>query len=154
MKRFLSTVLVVLALLCALPAPAGAHEPFTLLASGSRTNAGTGSSVDVGAWRHLHVFVRVTAGSGTVNPFRVWLEGSHDDSLWQEISCQNVLKAGAAAPGTAAATQRDIVNEVAVVSSATQWSATCEIYTSKIRVAWNIAGSSPSETFAVFAAGK
>lgn len=151
--RLLAIALLAFAFLAVIPSPAGAHEPMVLLASGARTSAGSSALLDVAAWRNFTVFVRVSSGSGTVTTFRVWLEGTSEGTLWQEIPCYSVLKTGATAPGAASAAQRDIVNETALVTSA-QYSAICEVYTSSIRVAWNIVGSTPSETFAVWAAAK
>ncbi len=128
-------------------------EKFVLHALAAEVAAGQGAAVEVGSWRNLTATVRVTAGSGTVNPFRVWLEGSPDGTNWYELPCTTVLKAGAAAPGAAATDERDIVNETAVVTSAS-YVGKCELYVSQVRAAWNIAGTTPSETFEVLASGK
>lgn len=151
--RRLSGLVLLLAVVALLAPPASAADPIVLKASGAQTTAGTGTLQEIGGLRFITVLVNVTAGSGTVNPFRVWLEGTVDGTTWFELACQNVLKTGAAAPGTAAVTQRDIVAEVAVVTAA-KYVATCETYVEKVRIAWNIAGSTPSETFSVTAALK
>jgi|SRR5689334_738759 len=152
MKR-MTAALGLLLTVFAVPALAG--DSFTLKASGAQTGAAQGSLVEAGAYRVLHIAVNVTAGSGTVNPFRIWLEGSPNNGTdWYEIPCYGVLKAGATAPGAANSTlQRDIVNEAAVVTSQ-KYVATCELYFTQVRAAWNIAGSTPSETFSVVALGK
>jgi hypothetical protein len=152
LRRLFGLFLILAFAVVAAP-PAAAAESIVLKASGAQTTAGTGTAQEIGGLRFLTVLVNVTAGSGTVNPFRVWLEGTVDGTTWFELACQNVLKNGAAAPGTAAATQRDIVAEVAVVTAA-KYVATCETYVSQVRIAWNIAGSTPSETFSVTAALK
>jgi hypothetical protein len=156
MKRFRGTAFVLLALLLPIFAapPAVADETFNLKSSGAQTGNGIGSTTDIGNWRRLTVTVSVTAGSGTVNPFRVWVESSPDGSIWYEIACEKVIKGGAAAPGSAPSTpQRDIVNETAVVTTAT-YSAMCEVYSRLVRTSWAIAGTTPSETFFVRATGK
>jgi hypothetical protein len=147
--RILAALLVVVAL----AGPARAGDIFTLKASGAQTTAGTGSLVEVGPWRLMTVTVNVTAGSGTVNPFRVWIEVTPDGTTWFELPCRLVLKTGATAPGAAAANQRDIVNETAVQTSA-KYVGVCDLTGPQIRAAWNIAGSSPSETFSVTASAK
>jgi len=48
---------------------------------------------------------------------------------------------------------KDIVNETAVQTAA-KYVATCEAYVSQVRAAWNIVGSTPSETFSVTAVVK
>jgi hypothetical protein len=115
--------------------------------------AGQGTAVDVGAWRTLTVTVNVTAASGTVNPFRVWLETSPDGTNFFELPCRLVLKTAAAAPGAGSANQRDVVNETAVQTSA-KYLALCDLTSSTVRAAWNIGGTTPSETFEVLATGK
>jgi hypothetical protein len=152
--RRLSSAVLLLALAVLAAPPAAAADSFVLKASGAQIAAGQGSLVDLGGYRFITVLVNVTAGSGTVNPFEVWLEGTVDNGVnWYQLACQNVVKASATAPGTAAASQRDIVNEVAVVTAA-KYVATCELYVSQVRAAWNISGSTPSETFSVTAVVK
>jgi hypothetical protein len=152
LKRFATAFLLLAALLC-ISAPPALADVFTLQGTQAQTTSGNGTTTDIGNWRHLHVLVRVTAGSGTVNPFRIWLEGSPDNgNTWFEVPCALVVKGGATAPGTSAS-QRDIVNEVAVVTSAT-YLGTCDVFTQWVRAAWNIAGTTPSETFQVRAATK
>jgi hypothetical protein len=155
MRRFtlLRLAAVVAVLVFLLPAPASAHTSLVLKASGAQTTAGNGSAVEIGSFRRATIYVNVTAGSGTVNPFRVWIEGSPDGTNWYELPCDLILKAGTAAPGAGAVNQRDIVNEAALVTSQ-KYVANCEIFTSTIRAAWNIAGATPSETFDITMAGK
>ncbi len=149
MKRFLSALLAVSIL--AVPSAAFAGEALTLSGSSAKVAPGSGPIIDVGNLRQAFVLVSVTAGSGTVNPFRVWVEGSIDGTIFAEIACDLVLKAGAAAPGAAATVpQRDIVNETAVVTSAI-YSATCSTSARHIRARWDVTGTTPSETFSVVA---
>lgn len=149
--RFRSIALMAALALIVAAWPAAAGEYFTLKASGAQTGAAQGTATQIGNWRQLSVIVKVTAGSGTVNPFRVWVEATWDDgTTWIELPCEMALKTGATAPGTAAAAARDIVNETAVVTSAT-YIGLCRTLSTKVRAAWNIAGSTPSETFSVSA---
>lgn len=149
MKR----ILLVLLTLLLLASPAAAGEKFTLKASSAVTAAGSGSTFDIGNWRQLFVTVQVTAGSGTVTTFRVFLEASADGTVFFEMPCKLVLKTGVAAPGASSANQRDVVNETAVQTSA-KYVGLCETWASVVRAAWNVAGTTPSETFEVLAIGK
>ncbi len=121
---------------------------FTLHALVAETGPDVGAAVDIGNRRELTAVVRVAAGSGTVNPFRVWIEGTVDGTNFFEIPCKRILKDGIAAPGAAGTDERDIVSEVAVLTSGVFF-ALLELNVSKIRAAWNIAGTTPSETFEV-----
>lgn len=151
MKLFRSIAIALLAVLAPLSVvpPAVAAEVLTLAGTSARTAAGQGSSTIIGNYRRLNVWVNVTAGSGTVSVFRVWLEVAPDStgSVWHPVVCEKVVKNTATAPG-AGATQRDIVNETAVQTSAT-YSAMCEVYSDTVRIAWDIQGTTPSETFQV-----
>ena len=149
MKRFALGILLILAVLLAPLAQAG--EIVTLSGSSAKITPGSGPVVDVGNLRTALVIVNVTAGSGTVNPFRVWLEQSIDGTIIAETACDLVLKGGAAPPGSVPTVpQRDIVNEAAVVTSGT-WSAVCPIAGRQVRARWDVTGSTPSETFSVVA---
>lgn len=150
--RGLAVVLLALALVVSLAPPAAAGEFFTLASSAARTAPGNGTATVTGNWRQFAIYVNVTAGSGTVGTFRVWLEATADGTNWVEVPCEMAVKTGAAAPGTAAAAARDIVNETAVQTAA-KYTALCRTITNQVRIAWNIAGTTPSETFSVIAYG-
>ncbi|KKL51459.1 hypothetical protein LCGC14_2295260, partial [marine sediment metagenome] len=68
-------------------------ETFTLHALAAETGPAFGTPVEIGNVRKFMVGVRVTAGSGTVNPFRVWLEGTMDGTNFFEIPHKRALKA-------------------------------------------------------------
>jgi len=153
MPRVAAPLAVLLALLL-VPAPgAQAAEISTLRALAAATAAGQGSAVEIGAWRELGVAVRVTAGSGTVTVFRVYLEGTFDGTNWFELPCLLVLKGGAAAPGALTLNQRDVVNEALAITSA-KYAGVCRTPVSTVRAAWDVAGTTPSETFEVLVSGK
>jgi hypothetical protein len=124
-----------------------------LIASGARTAAGQGTTVDVTSCHRLFVLVSVTAGSGTVNPFKVYLEGTTDGGItWSGLHCARQSKRVTAAPtttfiATGGAGDGLIVNEAAVVSAATTYAASCDVNTDTVRLGWEIAGTTPSETF-------
>ena len=138
----------------------------SILASAARTASGTGAAVRLpgvlGATdpslasqdatkkdpKALLVMLSVTAGSGTVTTFRVWLEFSQDGASWYEQQADVVMESAAAAPGTAQPNQRDLVNKTAVQSSLkilARYSALMHY----VRAQWAIAGTTPSETFAI-----
>lgn len=145
MKIARTLLFLTVALLVAVPAMA---ETITLKASAAVTAAGQGSLVNVGLRRHITISVNVTAGSGTVTTFRVWLEGTPDGATWFELPCDLILKAGATAPGAAGTNDRDIVNETSVQTSA-KYVGVCQVHMDAVRAAWNVVGTSPSETFVV-----
>ena len=121
---------------------------FPLHALAEESGPAFGSSVEIGNLRKFMVGVRVTAGSGTVNPFRVWLEGTMDGTNFFEIPLVRALKAGIAAPGAATTDERDIVNEAAVVTSE-EYVAVYEANVSTVRARWDLQGTVPRETFEV-----
>jgi hypothetical protein len=91
--------------------------------------------------------VLVTAGSGTVNPFKVWIEGSDDGVVWVPVICDLSLATSTAA-GTATANNKFLVNVAAVVTS----DQVVGIYKTQVlprylRGVVNISGTTPSETF-------
>jgi len=124
-----------------------------LKALGAETTAGQGSTISIGNADQVEVTVRVTAGSGTVTTFRVYLEESNDGTNWFEVAMDLVMKGGLAAPGAATPNQRDIVNETAVQTSA-KYVGKAMGMAPAIRAAWAIAGTTPSETFEVLAEAK
>ncbi len=154
MKR-VAALLVVL-LLAALPCLAGT-ERIELLASAAQTTSGNGASIDIPGYRELLVTVNLTAGSGTLSAFSVYLEASDDGgSTWYELVAETVLKNTATAGDpTVNSAKRNIVTETAIVSSATKWTAVYRTFGEKVRARWLITPTStPSETFAVKAIGK
>lgn len=152
MKMMIRGLIVSMLVLVLFVSPALASQRLTLKTLGAETSAGQGSSAELGNRKYVSVTVRVTAGVATVTVFRVWIEGTVDGTNWFELPCGLVLKTGAAAPGTAAS-QRDIVNETSVQTSAA-YIGQCELSVTTIRAAWNITGTTPSETFEVLAIAK
>lgn len=122
-----------------------------LHALAAETSTGTGSRVDIGAGRDVEISVRVTAGSGPLTAFRVWLEQTFDGTNYFEVACRRVLKGGDAAPGAASLDERDIVNETSIQTSG-KWVAVADRRATQVRVAWFLSGATPSETFEVLAA--
>jgi len=153
-SRFLNPALLALTAFLLLAPPAWADKQIILEASAAHTANGQSGSYDAAGFTIAYINVNVTAGSGTVNPFKVSLEGSNDgDVTFFGIPCSLIAK-DVAGPGgtvtmTAAPGHTLIVNEVAVVSSATQYLALCTIGAPRVRAHWVIAGTTPSETFSV-----
>ncbi len=154
MKKKLLALALLLAGVLAAP-PAWADKTIVLEPSAAHTaNGNSATDYDSTGFTTAQVFVNVTAGSGTVNPFKVFLAGTQDlGTTYYAIPCTLVAK-DVAGPGgtvtiTAAPGHTLIVNETAVVSSATQYAATCPVTAPRVRAQWVIAGTTPSETFSV-----
>lgn len=155
MKRWLLP-LILLCALVSLPAYAVSSTSITLLASAAQTASANGATVDVSGIKELTVYVNVTAGSGTLSAFSVYLESSDDGgTTWYEILADEILKTtGTAAEPTPTIQKRNIVTEAAIVTSA-KYAATFTNFGNKVRVHWLITPTSaPSETFSVKAVGK
>lgn len=124
-----------------------------LAASAARTAPGSGNTIDVSSCRTLFALVDVTTGSGTVTTFKAYLEGSSDGGVtWGGLQCWHQSKRVASGPtvtflATAGSGEGLIVNETAVVSVATTFGAACDVTTDTVRLGWEIAGTTPSETF-------
>ena len=133
-------------------AQAANNRNVTVQASGAQTVPATGTTADVSACLlpgtntgYVMVQVITTAGSGTVGTYKVWLEGSGDGTNWAAIPCWSTLSATATTP---TASTHLIMNETAVVTSGTAVGF-CSLPVSTVRTRWNIAGTTPSETFSV-----
>ena len=141
------------AILLSLASPCLASENFTLHALAARTAAGTGAAIDIGNWRNLTVHARVTAGSGTVNPFDVWIECSADGTNWTECALDDRVKATTTGAGPFTDNTIKLIAEVAVTTAAV-YSGRLSAVPQWVRARWNIVGTTPSETFEVVATGK
>jgi hypothetical protein len=150
MRWFAAALLVLLALAAA---PAVAQETLTLHALAARTTVGTGAAVEVGLASNLAVFARVTAGSGTVNPFDVWIECSLDATNWTECSIDDRVEATTTGAGPHTDNAIKLIAETAVTTSGT-YSARITSVARAVRARWNIAGTTPSETFEVLLLAK
>jgi hypothetical protein len=152
MRKFRALLLsIVLLVLLASPAPAA--EILTLHALLARTGPGTGPAIDLGNYRNVTIHARVTAGSGTVNPFDVWIECSADAVNFTECAIDDRVKGTTTGAGTFTDNTVKLIAEVAVITSGT-WSAKLTTPVQSIRARWNIVGTTPSETFEVLALGR
>jgi hypothetical protein len=152
MRKFRALLLsIVLLVLFVSPAPAA--EILTLHALAAKTGPGTGAAIDLGNYRNVTVHARVTAGSGTVNPFDVWIECSADAVNFTECALDDRIKGTTTGAGTFTDNTIKLIAEVAVITSGT-WSAKLTTPVQAIRARWNIVGTTPSETFEVLALGR
>jgi hypothetical protein len=143
--RFFALLALLLAVL-ALSPPAAAQDILTLHALTARTAPGTGSAVDVGLSRNLLLVARVTAGSGTVTTFDVWTECTLDGTNWSECAIDDRVEATTTGAGPHTDNVIKLIAETAVTSSGV-YAARVTSLTRQIRARWNIAGTTPSETF-------
>lgn len=144
MKNKLATVLAAALMLALAVVPVFAGLEFTLAVLSARTTSAVGTAVDVTRCRQANVLVRVTAGSGTVTVFKVFLVGSVDGTNLMELPCDTACKDG----GACTANTQNIVSETAVVTSA-EYAASCPVAVDEVAAGWTITGTSPSETFEV-----
>ena len=151
--RFCGRLILAVFALAAFALPAPAAETLTLHALLARTGPGTGPAVDLGNYRSVTLHARVTTGSGTVNPFDVWIECSADGVNFTECALDDRVKGTTTGAGTFTDNTIKLIAEVAVITSGT-WSAKLSTPPQAIRARWNIVGSTPSETFEVLAVGK
>lgn len=114
---------------------------------------GTGIAEVIGADRAV-VLVAVTAGSGTVDHFQVYLEGSNDQVTWYELPATRTLKStGTNAPATVGTNKRNFVEETSVTTSGL-YVGYYEGLPAYVRPAWIIDGTGPHETFEIHIYGK
>lgn len=128
----------------------------TLLASGAQTGNGAtavrGAIVDISACATAPtgnlpydlVQVQVTAGSGTVTNFKVWIEFTGDGVNW----APGVPVGSVSAVSNPVSARHLLMDEPAVVTSGVA-SGSYWIPLTNARAAWIVNGSSPSETFSV-----
>ena len=150
MKRRGALVLAGLVAAIAFASPAVAQEKLILHALAAETTPGTGTIFSVGLARTLSVQARITAGSGTVNPFDVWLECSLDGSNFSECAIDDRVKATTTGAGPHTDNTIKLIAEVAVQTSGVYLGSVSSL-TQFVRARWNIAGTTPSETFEVIA---
>jgi hypothetical protein len=139
-------------------------QQYTLLASAAQTASGNGAWIDVDGAKELQVLVDLTAGSGTLSAFSLYLESSDDGVASFEILADTVFKntlvssPTVAEPTAIRTDKRNIIDgavETAIIVIPTRWTATYRVFGKKVRARWIITPtSSPSETFEVTAVGK
>ena len=145
--RRLAVLLLALALAWA---PALAARRLVLHPSGPETTSATGTETSTRGAETLYINVYVTAGSGTVTSFEMFLESSMDGTIFTDVACLEFFKSGAGNPAKPTLNERTFIDETAVVTSA-QYSAVCQPGGGTVRLNWTITGTSPSETFTAYA---
>jgi len=130
--------------------PLLAADKITLHALGAETAAGTGTAEDLGNYRHVTLFARVTAGSGTVTTFNVWTECSGDGTAFTECALDDRVEATTTGAGPFTDNTILLIAETAVTTSGT-YSGRLTATVQAVRARWNIVGTTPSETFEVIA---
>lgn len=127
-----------------------------LLASAAQTASSNSASFKISTIDHAVVGVDITAGSGTVSDFDLWLEVSDDGgTTWYPIA-PDVVVVGS----TRAATWTVDLDDAYIVDS--KASTTAETYLAQfpaisadyVRVRWTLTGTTPSLTFSVSLVGK
>ncbi len=155
LKRLVLVCLIWWALPCTpdvFDAESAQHRNFTVLASAAQTAAGNGTGVDVTSCftpltnqGYVFLQVPVTAGSGTVTTFKVWIEASGEGTNWAAVPCWSTLTITGTAP---VSNTHLLVNETALQTSGSG-SGFCSLPLGNVRARWNVAGTTPSETFSV-----
>lgn len=140
------TVGAVISLLALVPVLADRQQQ--LKPSAAETASATGATVSASGKSVALIVLDITAGSGTVTDFRVFIEGSVDGTIFAALPCDVLLDAAAADPGAGILNQRDIIDVATVTTTGTFY---CKIKDppSRIRAQWVVVGTSPSETFSI-----
>ena len=150
-RRIAPLAALAAAIALALASPVMAQEKITLHALGAKgAGNATGAAINIGLSRNLAVQARVTAGSGTVTTFDVWVECSLDGTNFGECALDDRVEATTTGAGPFTDNTIKLVAETAVTTSAV-YSARITSLSLVIRARWNIAGTTPSETFEVVA---
>ncbi len=132
---------------------------FTISPSAAIITAGSSATFDMSNYKAVEMIVSVTTGGLTVTTFRVWPQGSGDAGLtWVDLPVTNVAKSVlggvfAGTAGVATAIASSLCNEAGNVTGTTTYIGSV-VALPLMRVAWNIVGTSPSETFSVIGIGK
>jgi hypothetical protein len=128
---------------------------YNLVPSSTFTTAGSStSSCDAGGYASLQAIVTCSTGTGTL--FRLWLQGSLDGGTnWYPLPITNVAKVCTAALGLNETNVSFTGNAVSIIAEAGPFTATTIFIAGVnappplVRAAWNINGTSPSQTFAI-----
>jgi hypothetical protein len=135
-----------------------------LVASAARTTQGVSGSapgaagvLDCDGYACLGALLSVTTGGLTVTSFRVWFEGTLDyGATWFGLVHTNVMKINNqgvlnAAAGNLTSNAASLVAEVANVTGTTAYIGCVNNPPPFVRAAWEINGTTPSETFSIMA---
>lgn len=135
-----------------------AFNVVTLVPSSAQNASGAGAWQPVPTASMLAVQADITAGSGTVSDFDLWVEGTNDpaDTTGFDVPADQVLKhANGAAANTVAVNQRDIVSNKASITAERFLGIFKHFPFKYCRARWAFTGgSSPSLTLSVTAGAK
>ncbi|MCE5246649.1 MAG: hypothetical protein ABFD84_11245 [Candidatus Polarisedimenticolia bacterium] len=129
-------------------------SPMTLLASATQTGSASGATIPLNTVSMLDAILTVTATSGTITAFKLWLEGSVDGgTTWAPMAPDVTADASALTCAWTAATP--FVVNVSAAPALQSWVARYkQTPCNAVRVRWTLTGTTPSVTFAVLACGK
>ena len=152
MKRLSPLALLLLvALSSCLPAYAGVQRT-ELLPSAAQTASAASSGQQLSTIQQAIVGVDITAGSGTITDFDLWLECSDDGgTTWYRLVADHVVI------DSTGADSQDQVNIVdnKTTTAAERYLAVYQVLPSDyVRVRWTLTGTTPSLTFSVSLVGK
>lgn len=159
-SRPVAALLAVLTAFMLLPPPAHAAttSPFDLLASAAQTASAQGGGIPVAGVTELLVLLSCTASSGTGETLDVYLQTSNDNgATWFDLPFElGQITDGDGTETTATTNKRDFFELTADVLCTTTGKAVAKYrnFGNQVRVAWFIAGTTPSYTFGVKAIGK
>lgn len=118
----------------------------TISASAAYTTAGNSPAVTISTGTQMAVCVNITAGSGTITAFNLWMEGSVDSgATWFRILADQIDDNGS----DQATPRANIVNNKNTTTAGV-WGANYDTLPAMmIRCRWTLTGTTPSLTFQV-----
>jgi len=134
----------------------GGQFQFDLVPLGTFTTAGVSSTqCDAGGYASLTAVVTHVTGTGT--QFRVWLQGSYDGGTsWFGVPMMNVARTDVAALGLnetntviTSTFVHSIINQANPFTATTVFVSALNSPPPLVRAAWNINGTTPSQTFSI-----
>jgi len=119
-------------------------------------NGNSGGWIDLPTTTMLAVLVNILAGSGTITGLDMWLEASPDGIAgpFEVPADQVLLSSGVAGANTVQANVRDIVDAKTTTAAAKALGVYKHLPAGKYRVAWTLAGTTPSFPIQIFIQGK
>jgi len=124
-----------------------ASKRTTLVALAAFTTSGNSVDQDVLTGTMMHVEVDITAASGTISDFDLFMEGSVDGgTTWFRLHAVHID-----ANGTDIVTARsNIVNNKTATTPERYGALYSHLPCDKVRARWTLTGTTPSLTFAVY----
>jgi len=131
-------------------------ERIELQASVQQNASGNSGQFSIPTMVQAILGVDVTAGSGTISDFDVWLEGSDDGgTTWYELPCDLVMKSsGTGTANTVAANQRNVVDSKTSTTAEKFVGIYKALPADVVRLRWILTGTTPTMTFSASLVGK